>query len=830
VVSLLPGGTGNAVDDGGGGEKESVKLGDVAPPSPVKVALACVGLGWRVVPAHATEKRPGLNDWPNVATVDVDQVTWWWHESGSFTGRPVCLVTGRESGVWVLDVDVKDDGESALRALVAERGELPETFEVRTPSGGRHLYFSYPADREVKSTARQLGPGLDTRGRGGQVMAPGTTVGGRQYRVVNPVLPLPEAPAWLLDLVEVGEEGAWSGSGNGGDGAGLDELVERLLEDGLPTGAHDETLARVAAKLATRGVGDHEALTVLRALIAATETGEKGWSDENLLGKLASARKKFPAPEALDPALVAWATGVVEVVPPSAEVLAAEAEAESAAVGKLRSTAGEPPESAANRDNFGNPGVPVEAASAVLKRLFGWTDGQKRRPGLKHWRSEWRSYTGTHWAAVSEDAMKAVLYRFFADATYQVPVESDDGKLAFEDRAWNPNRGKVGDVLAALAGLTEEPESTEMPSWLGASGGSGVTVPCENGLLRVTGTERRLVSHDVGYFCGYALPFPYNPLAGCPRWLTFLEEVFPGDVSSAELLQEWFGYVISGRLDQHKMMALVGASRSGKSTIAKVLTRLLGTGNVAAPTLSSFTMNFGLSAVIGKPLAVVDDARYSSRMDVQAMTERLLTVVSGGQLDVDRKNKPVWTGVLPCRVMILSNELPNFKDSSDAITNRMLVLHFKESFLGREDLKLVEKLELELGGILNWALEGLARLERRGRFGVAAGAAGITAELKESVNPMGAFLAEHGRVGMDEWCVASDFIAEWALWLGGKVDATSRGFETTVGQKLRAAVPSLERKRVTVSGRGRVYCYYGVSLRGSVVAWAEQVTGEASTG
>jgi hypothetical protein len=77
---------------------------------------------------------------------------------------------------------------------------------VKTPSGGLHIYWRYPADIEVKNSARKLlGAGLDTRGWHGQVVAPTTRLatakGVGTYEVVDPTAPV-DAPAWLPALAE----------------------------------------------------------------------------------------------------------------------------------------------------------------------------------------------------------------------------------------------------------------------------------------------------------------------------------------------------------------------------------------------------------------------------------------------------------------------------------------------------------------------------------------------------------------------------------------------------------------------------------------------------
>ncbi|MEZ4395053.1 MAG: bifunctional DNA primase/polymerase [Polyangiales bacterium] len=85
-------------------------------------------------------------------------------------------------------------------------GDLPDTVEVITGSGGRHIYLSVPEGATVRCSAGQLGPGLDVRGEGGYVVAPPSLhVSGRRYvweASSDPadiaVAPMPEG--WLSRL------------------------------------------------------------------------------------------------------------------------------------------------------------------------------------------------------------------------------------------------------------------------------------------------------------------------------------------------------------------------------------------------------------------------------------------------------------------------------------------------------------------------------------------------------------------------------------------------------------------------------------------------------
>jgi hypothetical protein len=148
-----------------------------------------------------------MQEWQIHASTNADEIRSWY--TGMYRGHGVGIATGHQSRLFVLDVDVSEGkhGDETLADLEAKHGALPATIEVLTGSGGRHLYFQWPAGREVRNNAgTRLGPGLDVRGEGGQVLAPPTLhpngtayawvigQGWDEHAVAYP-------PKWLLDLV-----------------------------------------------------------------------------------------------------------------------------------------------------------------------------------------------------------------------------------------------------------------------------------------------------------------------------------------------------------------------------------------------------------------------------------------------------------------------------------------------------------------------------------------------------------------------------------------------------------------------------------------------------
>lgn len=161
-------------------------------------ALEYAARGWRVVPILEGQKRPAINQWTKKATTDSDFLQAWWR---SHPTHGIGIATGSGSGFFVVDVD-GPTGYETLARLEATHGELPHTYMVNTGSGGRHYYFQCPRFEVRNDASKRLGPGLDIRGDGGQVVAPPTIHPcGQPYVHTQGDDPVP-APDWLLQLLQ----------------------------------------------------------------------------------------------------------------------------------------------------------------------------------------------------------------------------------------------------------------------------------------------------------------------------------------------------------------------------------------------------------------------------------------------------------------------------------------------------------------------------------------------------------------------------------------------------------------------------------------------------
>ena len=146
---------------------------------------------------------------------------------------------------------------------------------------------------------------------------------------------------------------------------------------------------------------------------------------------------------------------------------------------------------------------------------------------------------------------------------------------------------------------------------------------------------------------------------------------------------EIFGYLLSGDTRAQKLFLFMGKSRSGKGTLARVLRRLIGVGNVIGFALESLDNDFGAEDLIDKQVAIVGDARLDGKS--HEAVSRLLSYSGEDAVTINRKNEKKWHGTLGVRFLILTNPLLHFTDASGVIATRFFPVLFSESFLGREN-------------------------------------------------------------------------------------------------------------------------------------------------
>ena len=440
--------------------------------------------------------------------------------------------------------------------------------------------------------------------------------------------------------------------------------------------------------------------------------------------------------------------------------------------------------------------APFRTAQRLRAELF---------PHTIHTNGDWLEYRDGAYALVEAKTMQSKLYHILNDAV--VLDEVKDNVPVF--KPFNPDPTKVRKVIEGLEAVChEEADAKAPPAWLGEEGPPPLEIiSLRNGLLHLPTGE--LLPPTPDFFTRNALDLEYDPNAPEPvEWLAFLRSLWP-DGPEPDVSQEMFGYLLLPDTSLQKIFLLVGPPRSGKGTILKVLTSLIGKPNVAAPSISELGKDFGLEPLIGKQLAAITDMRLGKKSDLGEIATNLLRISGEDDVSANRKGTSYWTGRLAVRFLILGNELPKFNENSPALARRFVPLMLNESFEGKEDRGLIDRLLPELPGILNWSIEGWKRLQERGHFLLPSASRAAVSAIQERSSPIAAFLAEMCDLGPGLSEPKDTLYSAWLGWNerngernpGGKGQLT-RLLETAEG--IKPGKPGTD---------DRVPSYMGVALK-----------------
>jgi P4 family phage/plasmid primase-like protien len=258
---------------------------------------------------------------------------------------------------------------------------------------------------------------------------------------------------------------------------------------------------------------------------------------------------------------------------------------------------------------------------------------------------------------------------------------------------------------------------------------------------------------------------------GCPRFLEFLTNCFT-DLMEADRLAvidtigEWFGaaMVRNKPRELRKALWLFGESRTGKTRIAEVLRLLVGEP-VSSIKLRALEKNFGASALIGKRAWIADDAIGSND---EVDDAQFKVIVTGEAFSVDVKNRDHATLRLEIPVLLTSNSLPRVRDQSDAVYNRSILAHLRvvrteEETAGTVPIEEIVR-EHELSGVFSWALDGWARLWKRGRFSPPASMREAATEFKAANNVVDSWAKESLAAASEYMIDRRDAYASFKGW------------------------------------------------------------------
>ncbi len=349
----------------------------------------------------------------------------------------------------------------------------------------------------------------------------------------------------------------------------------------------------------------------------------------------------------------------------------------------------------------------------------------------------------------------------------------DGGSVSF-----NPKKNDLNEALDALRIEAHLQSEFAAPCWLPRGEPAGDWIVFRNAIVNVHTLEARphshlLWSHDV-------LKFDWEPGAQCPVWMATLASIFPDETDAQNLLEAWIGYCMTLDTWAHKAMLHLGVTRSGKSTIQRLIEKLVGPRGWVSLSLDKWLMNeFSAHGLIGKRVAFFPDVRlkegrmYGQNFDPGGMDHKsvqmLLRITGEDSVSLRKMHGMdlVFEGQMPAKINMISNVVPNFND--EILPNRFLKLHYRidQEKAGNMDPFLGQKLEAELPGIAARCLSAYREARENGGFRQARCGIELDRQLMRAREPRIAMVMECLEPTGDpaEYVVKKDALRACKAWL-----------------------------------------------------------------
>jgi P4 family phage/plasmid primase-like protien len=337
-------------------------------------------------------------------------------------------------------------------------------------------------------------------------------------------------------------------------------------------------------------------------------------------------------------------------------------------------------------------------------------------------------------------------------------------------------------------------------------------IALQNGLLDWRQHPYILHPCNQQYYTLNYLPYSWHGEKDSELWIKFLVDVTNGNEELFDLLQQWAGYcLMKNNQSEQRFMIVYGEAGTGKSVFVDVLTHLLGRENVSAIPLEKFDDPHYVVQTYGKLLNVTDE---SESLLEEAIETHLKHYTGGTIYTFKRLYQESFTAYPTAKIMIVTNHLPSFKDTSDGVWRRLLIAPF-DNIISEEkrDKGLAQKLiATEMPGVLKWALEGARKVEKYG-FVIPQVCQQRVEEYRREAIPEYTFFEENFEAGNpddEEIRVRCDLVRScYEQWC--KAQGIGAKSQKKLAKTFKKLFPLYDRRRGR-DGLNLAYFYYGVKL------------------
>jgi putative DNA primase/helicase len=453
-------------------------------------------------------------------------------------------------------------------------------------------------------------------------------------------------------------------------------------------------------------------------------------------------------------------------------------------------------------DSKAHPRDPHRLAGQVLNKLAR-VDGKW---AWRHWYGQIFAWVKGRYAPLQEDVLRAHVTGALKGHFHDRVMEGLDKNAT----AVTTNLQSA--VLNAMKSVVMV-DAESLPVWLDEREDSPPVFAFRNGLMEIDkalGGDLVLTSLDPRWFSRVCFPFSLQLDASCPKWENFLNQVLPAPEDRA-LVQEIFGYCLVPDTRYHKFFLLIGEGGNGKGVVLSVLTELLGEENVSSVPLEDFADKFGLESTVDKLANIVHETEANKKLPEGT----LKSYVSAERITVNRKHLKDMQVKPSARLLVATNEMPQFKDQSEGMARRFVPLRFPVSIRPEQrDPDLLSKLLPELPGIFLWALEGLRRLRARNGFDLPESSQALIEEARPERPTSDEFLTQLCEPDPLGWMATEELYVAYRNWCSSMARPVDR--KAMFCSRIEGVVGGTRKQRE--GSNPRRWGYAGLRLKAGALA------------
>ncbi len=303
-----------------------------------------------------------------------------------------------------------------------------------------------------------------------------------------------------------------------------------------------------------------------------------------------------------------------------------------------------------------------------------------------------------------------------SDSEIRKHVHKLDGLQCASGKRLRLSTSFINGIITELSAICDEPDFF-------ANAPVGVAV--RNGFISVSDDELPISDHAPSDRQRHFIDAEWNPNI-CGELSGYTKTLFDGffgekDNSLRLLVLEIIGTILLGigtNLKAPKAIVLFGPTASnGKSTLLKLIRRLLPKPSVCSVSPADFEKEQNLAVLIGKKANLSDELSSSKSI----ASDKMKAVVTGDEIIAKLLYKNPINFIPKAVHIFATNMLPNFMGGVDlGVERRMLVIPFDNTILERDRVPNIVDLIIEKEGdyLLSEAVQAGAEVLKRGAYSI----------------------------------------------------------------------------------------------------------------